>query len=462
MKDRMVKNKSPETNTAETELPLDIDPALYDGMAARKIALTLLQNVLQKKQTLDTALDNETTLQALSYRDRAFTRMLVSTSLRRLGQIDDLIERAIEKKDTPRNLILQNILRLGATQILFMDVPDHAAVDTTVRLTENENMTRQKGFVNGLLRTLTRQGADWKATQNENSLNTPDWLWTLWCDDYGQEIAERIGQAHLSEAPLDVTVKEEKTQKFWQETLEALRLPTGTLRLPSGGTVQAREGFSEGHWWVQDASAALPALLFGDMTDRPVLDLCAAPGGKTLQLASRGAQVTALDRSVNRLKRLEENLKRMGLSERVTIQAADAATWSPPTPAPYILLDAPCSATGTIRRHPDVAHLKLPQDLARLQHLQVTLLKQAYRNLRPEGVLIYCTCSLQKAEGENIVNSFLENTPEALRLPIMAEELGGLSAPLTPEGDLRVFPFHLAEYGGMDGFYVARLTKRAI
>jgi len=458
----MGRKSQENTDTTDAELPLDINSELYNGIAARRAALNLLQSVIQRKQALDYALETEEGLKTLSVRDRAFTRMLVSTTLRRMGQIDDLIERAIDKKDTPRNLTLQNILRLGTTQILFMDVPDHAAVDTTVRLAELAGMERQKGFVNGLLRTLTRQGEDWKSTQNVSEYNTPSWLFDIWANDYGIDIARQIAEAHLLEAPLDITVKVPEEQNFWANLLGAERLPTGTLRLASGGTIQDREGFHEGHWWVQDASAAIPATLFGNIKGKTVLDLCAAPGGKTLQLASQGAQVTALDRSANRLKRLTENLQRTHLSDSVTVLAADAVTWEPQTPAPYILLDAPCSATGTMRRHPDVAHLKLPQDLPGLLNIQANLLAQAFKNLEPEGVLIYCTCSLQKSEGEHQIAAFLQKTPRATRLPIMAEELGGETESLTSDGDLRILPFHQAETGGMDGFYVARLTKRAI
>lgn len=431
-----------------------------DGMSARKACLVLLEDVLQRKQALDHALASQDAFKALPQRDRGFVRMLVTTCLRRMGQIDDIIERALER-DTPRNLTLQNILRIGVTQILFMDVADHAAVDTSVRLAEEQGMDKQKAFVNAVLRTVTREGTGWKHKQDETRLNTPEWLLKLWIEDYELRTAAEIAKANLSEAPLDITVRDPESRNFWASNFKATQMTTGTLRKTSGGAVSELQGFDEGHWWVQDASAAIPAQLFGDVSGEHVYDLCAAPGGKTLQLAAMGAHVTALDRSANRLKRLQSNLERMQLTENVEVVTADAGSWRPQAPAGYVLLDAPCSATGTLRRHPDVAHLKSATDVSRLQSLQAALLKNAFEMLMPGGVLVYCTCSLQKAEGEQQVEAFLKAEPQATRLPITAAELGGFDEALTDEGDLRILPFHQAALGGMDGFYIARLTKSA-
>lgn len=434
------------------------------GLAARQAALHLLDDVLQRRQALDHALEHQKAFKALDARDRAFVRMMVATILRRLGQIDDLIEKAIERKDTPRNLTLQNILRIGAVQILFMDVADHAAVDTSVRLAEAQRMDRQKAFVNGLLRTLTRIGVEWRGRQDEGRLNTPEWLLKLWIEDYDLKTAAQIARAHLSEAPLDVTVKDKGEKNYWAANFKATELTTGTLRLPTGGNVTQLPGFEGGHWWVQDASAAIPARLMGDVAGQSVVDLCAAPGGKSLQLAAMGAHVIALDRSAQRLRRLEENLARMQLADQVDVICADAATWRPKgemaqSGVPYILLDAPCSATGTIRRHPDVAHLKTPRDIESLREVQARILDNAFEMLMQGGVLVYCTCSLQKSEGEGQIAALLNRRADAARLPIMKAELGGNDESLTPDGDLRILPFHQAALGGMDGFYIARLTK---
>ncbi len=431
-----------------------------DGMSARVGALALLEDVLQRKQALDHALDNQEAFKSLPQRDRAFTRMLVSTVLRRRGQIDDVIDKAIER-ETPRNIMLQNILRIGVVQILFMDVADHAAVDTAVRLAERQGMDKQKAFVNAILRNVTRNGVEWRERQDEARLNTPEWLLKIWIEDYGLGTAAEIAKANLSEAPLDITVRDRESRNFWASNFKATEMTTGTLRKTSGGAVTELQGFDEGHWWVQDAAAAIPAQLFGDVDGQHVYDLCAAPGGKTLQLASMGARVSALDRSANRLKRLQENLERMKLADMVEVITADAGSWKPQEPAGYILLDAPCSATGTIRRHPDVAHLKALQDVERLENLQSVLLQNAFDMLMPGGVLVYCTCSLQKSEGEAQIARFLEKQGDAARLPITAAELGGFDEALTEDGDLRILPFHQAALGGMDGFFVSRVTKNA-
>ncbi|MEM7650645.1 MAG: transcription antitermination factor NusB [Pseudomonadota bacterium] len=437
-----------------------MDKMMNDGITARLAALALLEDVLVRKQALDIALKSQEAFKALPQRDRGFVRMMVSTALRRLGQVDDIINRALEK-DTPRNNMLQNILRMGVTQILFMDVADHAAVDTSVRVAERQGMEKQKAFVNGLLRTVTRKGVEWRERQDEVRLNTPEWLLKIWIEDYGLGTAAEIAKANLSEAPLDITVRDPESKNFWASNFKATEMTTGTLRKASGGAVHELQGFDEGHWWVQDAAAAIPAQLFGDLDGAHVYDLCAAPGGKTLQLAAKGARVSALDRSAKRLKRLTENLERMNLGDMVEVVTADAGSWKPLEPAGYILLDAPCSATGTIRRHPDVAHLKAPQDIARLENLQAALLENAFAQMMPGGVLVYCTCSLQKAEGERQIERFLAAHKDAQRLPIKASELGGFDEAITDEGDLRILPYHQAALGGMDGFYISRLTKNA-
>lgn len=432
----------------------------HDMLTARKVSLELLNKVLGQKQALDHALERTEDFRALPIRDRAFCRMLTSTALRRLGQIDDLIQKA-EQRPGDKNIILHNILRLGITQILFMNVPDHAAVDTCVRLADAAEMDKQKGFVNGLLRTITRQGQEWLARQDEARLNTPEWLLKIWIADYDLRPAAEIAKANLAEAPLDITIKNEADRNHWQSTFKATQLGAGTLRCSAGGAVQEREGFEDGMWWIQDASAAIPASLFGDVNGQTVLDLCAAPGGKTMQLAARGAHVIALDRSPQRIKRLEENLKRVRLEDHVEVVISDAAAWTPKEPVKFILVDAPCSATGTIRRNPDVAHLKAPQDLERLVNVQERILDNAFNMLAPGGTLIYCTCSLQKSEGEDQILRFFERHTQAYKSPITAEELNGWDEALTEHGDLRILPYHQAALGGMDGFFISRITKQA-
>ncbi|QQG36656.1 MAG: 16S rRNA (cytosine(967)-C(5))-methyltransferase RsmB [Micavibrio aeruginosavorus] len=429
-----------------------------EALSARLVALQLLCDVLDKKTPLDQALDSMAAFRMLSARDRAFARMLVATTLRRLGQIDNLITRMSERATPPSLLIIHHILRLGATQIFFMDVPVYAAVDTAVRMAEEKGLARLKGFVNAILRRMDREGREIVNAQDEVSLNIPDWLYRIWVADYGAEEASLIAQALLAEAPLDITVKDQAMLPYWAAQLEGTIMPGGSIRRVAGGMVTDLPGYNEGIWWIQDLSASLPAKLLGDVKGRTVIDLCAAPGGKTAQLAVAGARVTALDRSRNRLRRLEENMKRLHLD--VMAEAADATVWQPESQADFVLLDAPCSATGTIRRHPDVLHLKRPQDIDALADLQARLLERASSMLTADGVLIYCTCSLQKSEGEARIEAFLRAHPDMIRHPIRDHEIIGLEMCLTAVGDMRILPHHHQDSGGMDGFYICRLQKR--
>ena len=431
-----------------------------DILMARHCAIELLESVLINKKTLDLSLDGSEMFHKLTPRDRAFVRMLVATTLRRLGQIDDLIERAQDRPNSLKSLHLKNILRLGVCQLFYMEVPDHAAVDTSVQLADHAGMDKAKGFVNAILRTLIKTGGEYIKKQDPARLNTPEWLLKMWIDDYGLRGAAKIATANLSEAPLDITVKAKEDKSYWGNALKASELSTGTLRRMAGGNVRELEGFDHGKWWVQDASAALPAQLFGPIEGEEIIDLCAAPGGKTLQMAAMGANVIAIDRSAKRIKLLEENTERMGLKDKVKVVISDAAVWKPADEAPQrILLDAPCSATGTIRRHPDMPYLKSPKDIEGLTSIQSRLLQHAGNLLGIGGILIYCTCSLQKAEGENQIETFLRKNPKFSRVPITSEEVGDYEELISPDGDLRILPVHLAAQGGMDGFYVARLTK---
>ncbi len=395
----------------------------------------------------------------LAARDRAFARLLVATLLRRLGQIDALIADCLNTPLAPRAAIIHDILRLGIAQLLFLRTPPHAAVATSVDLAHVRGFLTHKGLVNAVLRRLSVEGAERVEQQDAARLNTPDWLWQSWSRAYGAERTLAIATAHLKEAPLDVTLRDDDGS--WCEKLQAMKLPTGSLRRTAGGSVASLPGYAEGAWWIQDAAAALPVRLFETVAGRDIVDLCAAPGGKTAQLASAGARVTAIDRSSRRLDRLVTNLKRLGLP--VSAIAADALTWRPEQPVDAVLLDAPCTATGAIRRHPDVPHLKQPEDVARLAVVQENLLRAAVDILRPGGILVYCTCSLEPEEGPERVEALLRSGAPVERRPIGRDEIGAddIGAPdwVTPVGDLRTLPCHLAEYDGVDGFYAARLVK---
>lgn len=416
---------------------------------ARSVAHLLLEEVLRRRRPLDEALADGG-LDTLEPRDRAFARLLVATALRRLGQLDDLIARFVERPLPEKAAPVLDVLRLGLVQILVLGTADHAAVDSSVRLLEGR-FDGFKGLVNAVLRRATREGAALWQAQDAARLSTPDWLWDSWTLAYGEATARAIAEVHLTEPPLDLSVRADA--KLWAPRLEAEILPTGTLRRASA-VVGELPGFADGVWWVQDAAAALPVRLLGDVVGRRVADLCAAPGGKTLQLATSGARVVAVDRSARRLERVRENLQRVKAEAQLI--AADAAAWQPAEAPEAILLDAPCSATGTLRRHPDVVHLKSTTDVQRLSAVQDRLLDHAVRLLPPGGLLVYCVCSLEPEEGPARIARLLGSGAPVTAVPVTADEI---PAEMIRDGFLRTLPSHWKEKGGMDGFFAARLRK---
>jgi 16S rRNA (cytosine967-C5)-methyltransferase len=441
-------------------------PSEVPGLAARRIAADILDGVLHKHRTLDEQLDGATAhpaLKSLPDRDRALMRRLVATILRRLGTLGNVLSRLLDRgvpTDAPR---AQSALLIGAAQILWMDVPDHAAVDLSVRLVQSDRRAaKYAGLVNAVLRRCAREGRSLVDEVKSQVLDIPPWLLTRWTAHYGETTAKEMALALGHEPALDITVKSNAAQ--WATRLHGELLPTGTVRTLLQGSVTILPGFTEGQWWVQDAAAALPARLFGDVAGKTILDLCAAPGGKTAQLAQAGARVTAVDRSPARMARLRDNLTRLGLSADTVV--ADALDWQGTEPGGFdgVLLDAPCSSTGTIRRHPDIAWLRQEADLAALTALQTRLLQKAVSLLKSGAILIYCTCSLEPEEGNQRVAALLAAEPGLHRLPIEAGEVAGLAEIVTADGDLRTLPCHLPrtdpQFGGLDGFYVARLIKR--
>jgi len=423
---------------------------------ARGVALDLLRAVLDRARPLDETLAACAGLAALSARDRAFARLLTATTLRRLGQIDALLAARLDRPLPARARAVMHALRLGVCQLVFLGTAPHAAVDSAVALVgRRREGARFRGLVNAVLRRIAETGAKAAAAQDAPRLNTPDWLWESWTAAYGEPVARAIAAAHLAEPPLDITAR--RAPELWAARLEARILPTGSLRRPLRGPVENLPGYGKGAWWVQDAAAAIPARLLGPVAGAVAIDLGAAPGGKTAQLAAAGARVIAVDRAP-RLARLEENLARLGLSAELV--AADIARWRPPERAPFVLLDAPCTATGTIRRHPDVARIKTAADVARLAAAQDRLLDAAAEMVAAGGRLVYCVCSLEAEEGPARAAAFLARHPAFAREPIAAAEIGGLAEAITAEGDLRTLPCHLAEDGGLDGFYAVRLRRR--
>jgi 16S rRNA (cytosine967-C5)-methyltransferase len=311
-------------------------------------------------------------------------------------------------------------------------------------------------LVNAVLRRLAEHGAERLRELDAAALDTPGWLLTRWTHHYGADVAHAIALANGQEPALDLTVKDDPAH--WANALGGRMLPTGSVRAVVQGPVPQLPGFAEGAWWVQDAAAALPARLFGDLRGKTVADLCAAPGGKTAQLAAAGAHVIAVDRAPARLDRLRQNLSRLGLTAETV--AADATQWQA-GPFDAVLLDAPCSSTGTIRRHPDIPWLKQAADIAKLVSVQRRLIARAVELTKPGGLLVYCTCSLEPEEGVEIVEDLLARDPRLRRRPISAAEIGGLDAWVTPIGDLRTLPCQLPDpdpkMAGLDGFFAARL-----
>lgn len=433
------------------------------GLAARRVAADIVERIVDDGRMLDNELDPDVgrfAFRSLVEKDRALIRAIVATVLRRKGQIDDALSALIDTPLPAKARRVTHILSVAAAQILFMDVPDHAAVSLAVTTAAGDVRARPwKKLVNGVLRNLIRRRDDILAGQDAARLNAPDWLWRRWCAAYGEAATRRIAEMHLVEPTLDLTVRDDPER--WAETLGATLLPTGSLRLVAKGRVESLDGYAEGAWWVQDAAAALPARLLGDVAGRRVADLCAAPGGKTAQLAAAGADVTAVDIAANRVDRLRANLVRLGLSAEIV--TADLLDWSPPRPFDAILLDAPCTATGTIRRHPDIPLRKRPGDIAAIADTQIALLRRAVGWLAPGGTLVYCTCSLEPEEGEDVVEKVLAATDTVARYPVDEAEIGGLREPITAAGDLRTLPFHLAgatpRLAGLDGFYAARLRR---
>lgn len=420
------------------------------GLPARAAALDLLTTALSRRAGLDEGL-NHPAMAALPPRDRAFARALVMATLRWLGPIDTTLQARL-KKPPPERIV--NVLRLGAAQLLVLKTPAHAAVGATVDLCAAQKGGESfKGLVNAVLRGLTREPPDLA----DPSLMAPTWLAARWRSAYGAADADAIAALIGEEPATDITLQDPADATELAGPLEAEALPGGGLRVGLKGEVSAWPGFEDGRWWVQDASAAVPARLLGVQKGQTALDLCAAPGGKTLQMAAAGAKVTAVDRSAGRIKRVSENLKRTGLGAEVVV--ADAGEWSDGRAFDAVLLDAPCSATGTLRRHPDVLWVASPADVPKLAAVQSRLLDSAARRVKPGGRLVYCVCSLEPEEGEGQVAAFLARNKAFHLEPMTPGEGGAPEASLRADGTLRILPHHRA--GGTDGFYVARMRKDA-
>lgn len=431
-------------------------------LSGRRAALFILTAVLERRRPLDAAVEEAFARHPPDPRDRAFARMLATTALRRLGGLDHLLTRMIAKPLPDKAVQARGLLRLGLAQILFMEVPAHAAVDTAVTLAAKARHPADrslKNLVNAVLRRAARERDALKAELDAEPLHyLPAWLKTRWTAAYGAGRARDIVSTCLSEPPLDLSLKDPGDIGRLAAETGGRVLPTGSLRLAGTHRPEGLPGFAEGRFWVQDMAAALPARLLAPAAGETVADLCAAPGGKTLQIAAGGAHTTAVDRSAKRLERLRANLVRTAL--QADLVAVDAAQWRPAARPDAILLDAPCSSTGTLRRNPDVAWLKGDEDLAALTALQNKLLDHAAALLGPGGRMVYCVCSLEPEEGEAQAAGFLERHGDFERVAVTPGEIGGIEGAIDAAGDLRTLPDLLAELGGMDGFFAARLRRR--
>jgi 16S rRNA (cytosine967-C5)-methyltransferase len=423
-----------------------------EGLPARAAALDLLQAALSRRAGLDDALQRPP-FSTLPPRERGHARALVMAALRRLGPIDRLLDAKLQK---PPPEAVRNLLRLGAAELFWMQAPDFAVVSTSVDLAASRKETRPfKGLVNAVLRALARDGARDGAPEIEPQSLCPDWLYARWKAAWSADGARRIAALIAEEPSTDLSFKAQPSPEL-AAALEAHELPGGSWRTDKGGLISEWPGFEDGLWWIQDAAAAIPARLLATKPGETALDLCAAPGGKTLQLAAAGAATVAVDRSAPRLNRVTENLARTGLFAET--QAADAGAWPDERTFDAVLLDAPCTATGTFRRHPDVLWASRPGDIAPLARAQATLLDAAAGRVKPGGRLVYCVCSLEPEEGEQQVEGFLKRHPDFRLGSVAPGEGGAPAASITANGTLRLLPFHIE--GGCDGFFAARFVKR--
>ena len=423
----------------------------------REAAFDLLTAVLERHRSLDDALAGLHTMPArdraahpISARDRAAGHRLAAAVLRRAGSLDLVLEPLLHRAPPPP---VRTLLRMGAAQLLLLDTPAHAGVSTIVALARARKLAAFTGLINAVLRRLAEGGPALLEGIDAPRADTPAWLWASWGAN-----ARAIATAHQLEAPLDLTLAPGAVAPEG-----AVLLPTGSVRLPAGTRVTELPGFAEGGFWVQDAAAALPARLLGARPGERIADLCAAPGGKTAQLAAAGAIVTAVERDPTRAARLAENLARLRLPADIVI--ADATAWTPGEQFDAILLDAPCTATGTIRRHPDIVHLRRPRDVTAMAEQQQHLLAAAARMLRPGGRLVFATCSLQPQEGpDQVTQARLSALGLGLdpitpaELPGLGEAIPGLGEAII-DGTLRTHPGMWPDRGGLDGFFAARLIR---
>lgn len=436
--------------------------AAKPGLQSRQAAAKILAAVVDRKTPLDGMLDQEhgnPAYRALNDADRALVRAILNSALRHLPRIRAAIDSLLQTPLPEGARALDHVLTVAAAQILYLDIPDHSAVDLAVEQAQMDPRNRRfASLVNAVLRRLSRE-KEAILDRVRGVPAMPAWFYERLVACYGRAQAEQISEAQLIPAAIDLTVKADPAS--WAERLGGTVLPTGSVRLPEfSGSIPSLPGFSEGAWWVQDAAASIPARLFGDLAGKAIVDLCAAPGGKTAQLVLAGARVTALDQSSSRLRRLKGNLDRLGLEART--KEADMAGFQPDELFAGALLDAPCSSTGTTRRHPDVLWTKGPADVEKLARLQERLLRHALTLVEPGGIVVFSNCSLDPREGEEVVGRVVADSP-CERVPIAASDWPGLEEAITALGEFRTTPAMLPLEppfsSGLDGFYAAVLRR---
>lgn len=423
----------------------------------------MLAAVVDRKTSLDGMLDagnGNPVYRELNEADRALVRAILNSALRQLPRIEAMIGSLLQNPLPEGARALDHVLAVAAAQILYLDIPDHSAVDLAVEQAQIDPRNKRfASLVNAVLRRMSREKQDLLENVGETIPAIPGWFHKRLVTYYGAGEAARIADALLTPAAIDLTVKSDA--QGWAEKLNGRLLPTGSVRLAGfSGSVPSLEGFDDGEWWVQDAAAALPARLFGDLTGKRVIDLCAAPGGKTAQLILAGADVTALDQSASRLKRLQGNLARLGLE--AATQEINMADFRTAALFDAALLDAPCSSTGTIRRHPDVLWTKGPEDIEKLANLQEKLLRHALTLVKPGGLVVFSNCSLDTREGEDVAARVLGDG-DCERVAIRPADWPGLENAVSPLGEFRTTPAMIDPQdgfaGGLDGFYAVVLRK---
>lgn len=429
-------------------------PRDTNSLISRRVAAFAVKEVLENHNPLEQVLSGQSDYNSLEARDRAFARLIAATTFRRMGQIDAALKPFVRQRPTK---LVYAALQTAAAQILYLGTPAHAAVGETVAMLKSRGSS--KGFANmanAVLRNVVDKGPNLAGAQPPK-VNIPGWIRGEWERAYGRQAGRKMSAQLMKDPVLDVSVKTNASD--WAVKLGGEAIAAQSVRLGKIGDVTALEGFDAGDWWAQDVAASLPVQLLGDVKGLRVLDMCAAPGGKTMQLAAKGAIVTALDKSEGRLERVKENLDRTKLFAEII--CADALEWAPEGDLyDIVLLDAPCSATGTFRRHPDVLYNRSPKDVANLVRLQDKLLAKAAEFVRPGGTLLYCTCSLMPKEGQPRVDTFLQNLPDFRLIPILNVPSLALPQEAFSEGSLRSLPYYLEDKGGMDGFFIARLERK--